>query len=229
MSDITGNVTRLLSELPDNVDLVAVAKTRNADEVAEALAAGVKIVGQNYLQEALKVIAVLHERTGDQSPAPVEWHFIGHMQSNKIGSVISNFQMVETLDSVSHAGRLQRLLREADKVMPVLLEINSGREQSKQGLLPEAVPEFLESITELDRVQVKGLMTMGPWGVGPDDLRQAFRDTNRLFLELDRAAFPGVEMKTLSMGMSASWRLAVEEGANMVRIGADLFGPRTAD
>jgi PLP dependent protein len=226
MSDITANVTRLLSELPDGVDLVAVAKTRSAAEVAEAIAAGVKIVGQNYLQEALPVIAALNDRGGDKSPATVNWHFIGHMQSNKIGQVISNFQMIETLDSASHARRLQRLLTEADTVMPVLLEINSGREEAKQGLLPENIPQFLKEIAELDRVQVRGLMTMGPWGVGPENLRQAFRDTNRLSNELDRAALPGVEMKTLSMGMSASWRLAVEEGANMVRIGADLFGPR---
>ena len=227
MNDITGNVRRLLSDLPDNVDLVAVAKTRSVDEVAEAIAAGVKIVGQNYLQEALPVIAALRERYGEQSSATVSWHFIGHLQSNKIGQVINNFQLIETVDSVSHASRLQGLLKEADLFIPVLLEINSGREQSKQGLLPEAVPSFLEEISKFDRVQVRGLMTMGPWGVEQDILRQAFRDTTTLFRELDRAALPGVKMKTLSMGMSASWQLAVEEGANMVRIGADLFGPRS--
>ncbi|MBL7033830.1 MAG: YggS family pyridoxal phosphate-dependent enzyme [Candidatus Delongbacteria bacterium] len=226
MNTIAANVTQLLREIPSGVQLVAVAKTRSAAEVAEAIAAGIRIVGQNYLQEALPVIESLRESHGDKSREPVSWHFIGHLQSNKIGPVINNFQMIETLESVSHARRLQNLLVTADRVMPVLVEINSGREESKKGLLPEAVPAFLDEVAALDRIAIKGLMTMGPWKANPQASRQAFRDTYALYRQLTEAALPGVEMELLSMGMSASWRVAVEEGANMVRIGADIFGPR---
>ncbi len=226
MSRITANVERLLRELPAGVELVAVAKTRSAEEVAEAIEAGVRIVGQNYLQEALPVMDALASRYGPDSPRPASWHFIGRLQSNKIGRIADRFQLIETLDRSDHARRLQRLLTERERTLPVLLEINSGREESKSGVLPEAVPELMAELAQCDRVLVKGLMTMGPLTEDADLTRTAFRDTYKLFQTLREVERPGLEMRYLSMGMSASWRIAVEEGANLVRIGAGIFGPR---
>jgi len=216
---IRENVERILAELPDGVTLVAAAKTRTAAEVREAIAGGVRIVGQNYVQEAREVLDALG-RCG------VAWHMIGHLQRNKAKEAVRLFDMVETVDSLRLAGKIDRECAEIGRVMPILVEINSAREPQKAGVLPEETVEFVRRLATLRSIRVEGLMTMGPLAADPEEIRPFFAETKRLFDELARLALPNVRMEVLSMGMSDSYLVAIEEGATMVRIGTALFGPR---
>lgn len=215
---IEENVRRILKELPGGVELVAAAKTRTLREIERAAAAGVRIVGENYVQEAAAARAVLGDR--------VRWHFIGHLQKNKVKKAAEIFDMIETVDSVDLAGEIDRRCRRLDKVMSVLIEINSGREPQKFGVLPEKAEALVRALRNMAGIAVKGLMTMGPYAGDPEDARPYFTETRRVFESLRALELPGVEMRWLSMGMTNSYRVAVEEGANMVRLGTLLFGPR---
>lgn len=215
---IKDNVKAIMEELPEGVRLVGAAKTRTPEEILEAVGAGLKIVGQNYVQEAEKAFQVIGNR--------VEWHLIGHLQSNKANKAVKIFDMIETVDSVKLAKAIDRACENLDKVMSVLVEINSGEETQKAGVLPQDAIEIIRELSGLKNVKVMGLMTMGPFSGDPEDSRPYFRKTREIFEELKGLALPGVEMKCLSMGMSNAYKVAIEEGANMVRIGTRLFGER---
>jgi hypothetical protein len=216
---IASAVKRILEELPTGVTLVAAAKGRSVEEVRAAIRAGVMHVGHNYVQEAAKMIPLV--------PESVRWHMIGHLQTNKAKSAVQLFDVIETLDSWRLAQELERHCAALGKVMPVLIEINSGREASKTGVLPEEVDELVERVSQLPHLHVQGLMTMGPRFGDPEAARPYFRITKEAFERLKKANIPNVEMHYLSMGMSNSYRVAIEEGANVVRIGTLLFGERT--
>ena len=218
---IAENVKRLLSELPKGVMLVAAAKARRPEEVLEAVRAGVKIIGENYLQEAEEAYALVGREA--------EWHFIGHLQRNKVKKAVALFDMIETVDSLRLAEEIDRRCAQIDKVMPVLIEVNSGREEQKAGVMPEEVEDLVKAIAKLNHIKVMGLMTMGPYLQKPEDLRPYFRLTRELFERLKKLKLPGVEMRYLSMGMTDSYQIAIEEGANIVRIGTKIFGPREKD
>jgi len=219
MSDfIEENVKRILDELPDGVDLVAAAKTRTPEQVERAIAAGVRLIGENYVQEGEAARAKIGER--------VRWHFIGHLQKNKVKKAVRIFDLIETVDSVDLAREIDRRCAALDKVMPVLIEINSGREPQKFGVMPEDAETLVRRVMEFPFLRIEGLMTMGPFSGDPEDARPYFVETRRIFERLGELDLPGVEMRTLSMGMTNSYRVAVEEGANMVRIGTRIFGPR---
>jgi PLP dependent protein len=216
---INVNIKKLLSELPEGVQLVAAAKTRTPEEIREAIDAGLQIIGQNYVQEAERVRSVI----GDS----VKWHLIGHLQSNKARVAARLFDMIETVDSIKLAAAIDRACREIDKVMPVLIEINSGEEEQKAGVLPEDAASLIKAISELKNVRVMGLMTMGPFSCDPEESRPYFKRTRALFDEIKAMNMPSVEMKYLSMGMSDSYIAAIEEGASLVRIGTMIFGERS--
>ena len=212
------NVNQILSELPEGVQLVAAAKTRQPEEILEAVEAGVKIVGENYVQEAERAYEVIGNR--------VKWHLIGHLQKNKVKKAVRLFDMIETVDSVEIAREIDKRSAEIGKVMPVLIEINSGREEQKTGVLPESAIELVREISAYQNIKVMGLMTMGPRFGNPEDSRPYFVETRKIFDKLKELNLPNVEMKYLSMGMTNSYRIALEEGANMVRLGNRLFGER---
>ncbi|HOJ40124.1 MAG TPA: YggS family pyridoxal phosphate-dependent enzyme [bacterium] len=211
-------VQAILKELPPGVTLVAATKTRSVEEIRQALDAGITVLGENYVQEAEKKQAVLG-RT-------IQWHLIGHLQRNKAGQAVAIFDLIQTLDSWKLAEELDRKARAAGLVLPVLIEVNSGREQQKSGLFPEDVLTFVNRVATLENLSLQGLMTMGPLLEKPESIRPFFRLTREIFEEIKKQGRPGVEMRILSMGMSDTWRLAVEEGANMVRVGTAIFGPR---
>jgi pyridoxal phosphate enzyme (YggS family) len=156
----------------------------------------------------------------------VQWHLIGHLQSNKAKKAVQIFDLIETIDSVKIANIVNRFCAETNKLMPVLIEINSGRESNKTGVLPEKAEELIRQINTLPNLRIQGLMTMGPRFGDPEDSRPYFRKTKALFERLRQADIPNVEMKYLSMGMSNSYEIAIREGANIVRIGTKLFGER---
>jgi hypothetical protein len=215
---IKENVQKILKELPEGVQLVAAAKARTPQEIFEAMEAGVKIVGENYVQEALEAFKFVGHR--------VRWHFIGHLQKNKVKKAVEMFDMIETVDSLKIAEEIDKRCAELGKVMPVLIEINSGREEQKFGVLPEDAEAFLKELTHLKNLKVEGLMTMGPFTGDPENARPYFIETKKIFDKIKSLTLPGLEMKYLSMGMTNSYRIAIEEGANMVRIGTKIFGPR---
>lgn len=215
---IKQNVVRILSELPDGVELVAAAKTRHPEEILQAIEAGVKIVGENYVQEAEPAYEVVGNRA--------KWHFIGHLQRNKVKKAVKLFDMIETVDSVEIAREIDKRCAQIGKVMPVLIEINSGREEQKSGVFPEKAEQLVREISSLQNIRVKGLMTMGPRFGNPEDSRPYFVETKKIFDKLKNLDLPDVEMRYLSMGMTNSYKIAIDEGANIVRIGSKIFGER---
>jgi len=219
MSVITANVRAILADLPPGVELVAAAKTRSAAEILEAVDAGVGAIGENYVQEAADVFPAVGRRA--------RWHFIGHLQSNKAKKAVEIFDLIETVDSLALGREIDKRAAAAGRTMEVLIEINSGREPQKSGVLPEDAEALVLDLAALPRLRVLGLMTMGPYEGAPEDSRPYFAETRRVYAALKTLHVPGLEMRHLSMGMSHSWRVAVEEGATLVRIGTAIFGPRS--
>jgi hypothetical protein len=217
---IAENVAALLKELPAGVLLEAAVKMRSSEEITQAISAGVKIIGENYIQEAEEHYKTVGGRA--------EWHLIGHLQKNKAKKASESFQMIETVDSVGTGQAIDRYCGRASKVMPVLIEVNSGREAQKDGAMPENVEALVRDLSGLKNMKVMGLMTMGPELANPEGLRTYFRETKALFDRIAALTLPGVEMKHLSMGMTDSYKIAIEEGATIVRIGSKIFGPRKA-
>ena len=212
-------VRALLAELPPGVELVAAAKTRTPGEINEAIEAGVQIIGENYIQEAETARAVVGDR--------VRWHFIGSLQNNKVKKAVRLFDMIETVDSVPLAQAIDRESAAAGKLMPVLIEVNSGREPQKSGVLPEDAEVLVKEIAKLEHVKILGLMTMGPRFGDPEGARPYFAETRQIFERLKKLKIDGIEMKYLSMGMTNSYKIALQEGANMVRLGSRIFGERS--
>jgi pyridoxal phosphate enzyme (YggS family) len=215
---ITQSVAQILSELPDGVQLLVAAKSRGPQQIMEAITAGAGIIGENYVQEAEEAYQAIGRRA--------EWHFIGHLQRNKVKTAVAIFDMIETVDSVAIAREIDKRCAQMGKVMPVLIEINSGREEQKTGVYPEDAREMVTEIATCQHIRVMGLMTMGPVSGSPEDARPYFAETGKIFDSLKKLNLPHVEMKYLSMGMSHSYRIALEEGANIIRIGDKIFGKR---
>jgi len=213
------NIAKLLAELPDGVDVVAAAKTRTPEEILEAVQAGIEIVGENYVKEAKEAYEVVGERA--------KWHFIGTLQKHNVRrKALEMFDMIESVDSLEIAREIDRRCAQIGKVMPILIEVNSGREPQKSGVLPEDVAQLIIEISRLRNIKVLGLMTMGPRFGNPEDSRPYFVETRRVFEKIKRLKLPNVEMKYLSMGMTNSYKVALEEGANIIRIGTKIFGER---
>jgi hypothetical protein len=218
MGSITENVKQILAEIPPGVQVIAAAKTRTSPEILEAIAAGIGIIGENYVQEA--------EAAYREIGARVKWHFIGHLQKNKVKKAAAICDMIETVDSLEIAAEIDKRCAGAGKTMPVLIEINSGREPQKAGVYPENARALIEQIATLEHLRVAGLMTMGPLTGQPEEYRPYFTETRKTFESLKNINLPRVEMKYLSMGMTDSYKVALEEGANIVRIGSKIFGER---
>lgn len=208
----------ILRKVPGHVTVLAATKGRSPEEIRAAISAGIEHIGENYVQDALS--------KRPQVPEPATWHMIGHLQRNKAKRALEVFDWVQTLDSLKLAERLERLLSQQERRLPVLVEVNIGREPQKAGVMPEDLGDFLREISRFPHLEVRGLMAIPPAPEDPEDSRPYFRKMRRLFEELSREGIPGVAMEVLSMGMSADWEVAVEEGATMIRLGTVLFGPR---
>jgi len=211
-------VSDIQSSLPEGVIMVAAAKKRYPDEVMAAIEAGVKIIGYNYVQEA--------ERVRQAIEKPAQWHMIGHLQRNKVKKAVQIFDLIETIDSVRLAEEVNKRCISEEKVMPVLIEINSGKESNKTGVLPENARKLILQINSLSNLKILGLMTMGPRFGNPEDARPYFKATSAVFEQIRDEKIPNVEMRYLSMGMSNTYTIAIEEGANIIRLGTVLFGER---
>jgi len=216
---IKHNVQEILAELPDGVELVAAAKTRTPEEILEVVGAGVEIIGENYVQEAKRAYEIVGKKA--------KWHFIGTLQKHNVRrKMVEVFDMIETVDSWEIAREIDKRCAQIGKMMPILIEINSGREKQKSGVLPEDAEELIREVSALKNVKIMGLMTMGPRFGNTEDSRPYFVVTRTIFERIKQLDLPNVEMRYLSMGMTNSYRIAVEEGANVIRIGTKIFGER---
>jgi len=214
---IDENVRRILESLPPGVRLLAATKSRSVNEILQAIEAGVDLIGENYVQEAMKK----YEKIGKR----VEWHFIGHLQKNKVKKALQIFDVIETVDRVDIAKEIDKRVKQIGKVAFVMIEINSAKEPQKSGVMPEKALELAEEIQALENLRLIGVMTMGPLVENPEDIRPYFRLTKGIFDEL-RYIYGDEQIRYLSMGMTDTWKIAIEEGANIVRIGRGIFGPR---
>jgi PLP dependent protein len=226
---IAANYLRLREQIPDHVTIIVAAKTRSVEEVMEVIEAGATDIGENYVQEAEQMRSHLAEKA-----SRVRWHMIGHLQTNKINKSIGVFDTVQTVDSMEKAVAMNRRVERAQREpISVLIEINIGSEFAKAGIRPDEHEPFepymerlVTEMSELDHLQIEGLMTMGPRVGDPEQSRPYFRRTRRLFEQLRTLGLPNVAMRYLSMGMSNSYQVAIAEGSNMVRLGTAIFGPR---
>lgn len=203
---------------PAEVRLVAVSKTKPASMINEAAGAGQRLFGENYVQEFVDKI--------DQVTAPVEWHFIGSLQSNKVKYLRGKVAMIHSVDRLSLAEEIDRQWNKLDRKLDVLLEVNLGEERSKAGTTETGLFELVRRVAALPHLRIRGLMALPPWLDDPEEVRPYFRQLRELAEAIDRLRIPGVEMRELSMGMSHDFEVAVEEGATLVRVGTAIFGER---
>lgn len=202
------------------VTLVAVSKTVEPTRIRAAIAAGVEVLGENRVQEAQGKIAEL------SSEAPVQWHLIGHLQSNKARRAVELFDAVHSVDSLKLAEKLAQAAAELGKRLPVFLEVNLGGEGSKAGIAPHEVLPLCAAINELAALELKGLMAVPPFLDDPAQVRPYFHRLRELRDEAVQAGVVGANFRELSMGMSNDFEVAIEEGATFVRVGTALFGAR---
>ena len=228
MIDIAANYRNILNRMneaatkagrdPKEIKLLAAAKSQSAELLRAAIAAGVRLVGENYVQDA-------REKRRNVLEA-VEWHMIGHLQRNKAKVAAEIFDVIESLDRIELALALDQEGRKRGKRIRALVEVNLGGEQTKSGLARDKVADLLKTVGQLSHLGVEGLMAVPPFRENPEDIRPYFRELRELRMELQNLSIPNVDLKELSMGMTHDYPVAIEEGATIVRIGTALFGPR---
>ena len=220
---IKENYLKIKKEIPDYVKVILAAKMKTSEEIEEAIDAGAEIIGENYVQEAEKMSEALGKKV-----KKVKWHMIGLLQKNKINKAVRIFDCIQTIDSVELADAVDKRAAAIKKEISVFVEINIGSEITKSGVKPEyeIIKELAKHISGLDYLKLEGLMTVGPRAGDPEEVRPYFRKTKEIFDKLKNIGALNVDLKYLSMGMTDSYRVAIEEGANMVRIGTKLFGKR---
>lgn len=228
MSDIAALYRNLLNRIDaaarkagrdgNAIRFLAASKSQSSDVLRAAIAAGVRLIGENYVQEA--------QAKKQAISAPAEWHMIGHLQRNKAKAAVELFDVIETLDSVGLARALDREGERRGKTVRTLIEVNLAGEQSKSGVGPDQLKRLLDEIGSLRHLAVEGLMTVPPLQRDPEAARTYFRALRELRDKFRAAGMSNVRLEELSMGMSEDFAVAIEEGATIVRIGTALFGPR---
>lgn len=202
----------------DDIRIIAVTKTHPASAVREAVEAGLQDIGENRVQEAEKKFVELEG-------LPITRHLIGHLQENKANKAAGIFDMIQSLDKLDTAARLDKKMGELGRRLPVLIEINTSGDASKFGIRPEEAEDFAGRLIELPNLEVNGLMTIGPFDKPMDETRMCFKKLYRIRERL-RTVYKNTGWKYLSMGMSDDYETAIEEGSNMVRLGTVIFGKR---
>ncbi len=207
---------KILAPFPEPVTLVAVTKFQDVEKLRELRKTGQCIFGENRVQELLTKVEPLRDEN-------ITWHVIGHLQTNKVRQIIDEVSMIHSLDRLSLAEEIEKRASAREKVIEVLIQVNIADEEQKFGMSKEEVPVFLEKMQDFPHLKVMGLMLIAPNYENKEDVRPIFKEMYTLFSEMKEKKLSHVEMKYLSMGMSGDYRIAVEEGANMVRIGSAIF------
>lgn len=212
------NACRRAGRTKDDVKLIAVTKTVNADRIMEAISCGIDAIGENKVQE----IVDKFPRIGQN----VEWHMIGHLQTNKVKYIADKVNMIHSLDSLKLAQEIDKRFEAYGRIIDVLVEINIGREESKHGIDQDELIEFINAVRLYKNINICGLMAVAPAFENPESARPYFRKMKELFDDVKHRNIENVNMKYLSMGMTNDFEVAIEEGSNIVRIGSGIFGPR---
>ncbi|WP_234119999.1 YggS family pyridoxal phosphate-dependent enzyme [Clostridium hydrogenum] len=215
--DIANNIEEIRKNIPPDVKLIAVSKTKTVEDMKEAYDCGIRDFGENRVQEFLTKY--------DEFEKDVRWHLIGHLQVNKVKYIVGKVFLIHSLDSVKLLSELEKRYSNEKIFVDALIEINIGREESKSGILMENLDELLEECEKCTHVKIKGIMTVIPIG-DEESNRKYFSQMKVLFNKLKNENLKNIEMKYLSMGMSGDYKIAIEEGANVVRIGQGIFGKR---
>jgi len=203
---------------PGDIQLMAVSKTVSPERIREAMEAGVKVFGENYVQEAREKIPAIGQAA--------EWHMIGHLQTNKVKYVINLFDWVHSVDRLELAKELDKRAGQHSRKLNVLIEVNVSGEESKNGIEPSQVMELVRQVSVLPNLSVRGLMTMPPYSDDPETSRPYFKALRKLRDEISAAAIPNIRIDELSMGMTDDFEVAIEEGATIIRVGRAIFGER---
>lgn len=214
-------VNEKIKSINKDASLIAVTKTIDNDKVNEAIALGVTDIGENRVQEI--------EKKYDEIKGDVNWHMIGHLQSNKVKYIIDKVCLIHSLDRKSLAKEIQKRAKQNDMVAEVLVQVNVSEEETKFGLKVDQVMSFMENMKNYPNIKVKGLMTMAPHEEDTEKTRPVFKKLRELSEEIESKNFENVEMKHLSMGMTNDYEIALEEGATLVRVGTGIFGDRVYD
>ncbi len=205
---------------PEEITLVAVSKTFSEDKIMEACEAGLNVFGENRVQEAEAKILNLKDKFN------IEWHLVGHLQSNKAKKAVPLFEMIQSIDSLETLKKIDRLAEENQKKQSVLIEINTSGEASKFGIRPEETEDFLIKAADLINIEISGLMTIGPFTDDTARIRDSFLMLKDLY-DKSRERFPEMPFNHLSMGMTGDFKTAIECGSNMIRVGRRIFGQRS--
>lgn len=203
---------------PKDVTVIAVSKTKPLSMIEELRECGVMDFGENKVQEIMKKY--------EEIKSPVHWHMIGHFQTNKVKYIVDKVALVHSVDSVKLARQISKEALKHNVIVPVLIQVNLAKEESKSGFLEEELFEALEEVSTLPGIQVRGLMQIAPFVEDPEDNRIYFRRMRQLFVDIKEKNFDNIAMNILSMGMTNDYQVAVEEGSTMVRVGTGIFGER---
>ena len=203
---------------PQEIKLVAVSKTVDADRINEAFKCGITEFGENRVQELCEKYDILDVKCN--------WHLIGHLQTNKVRYIIDRVSMIHSLDSMDLAAEIQKRAEKAGKLVNALVQVNVSSEESKFGINPENALQFVREVSRMGNIRVKGLMTIAPLTQEPEDIRWVFASLRKLHIDIKQENIDNIDMECLSMGMSNDFEVAIEEGSTMVRIGTALFGKR---
>ncbi|MEW6686406.1 MAG: YggS family pyridoxal phosphate-dependent enzyme [Candidatus Edwardsbacteria bacterium] len=228
MLDIQTNLTRVFEQIekaaqrtgrkPEEIVLVAVTKNVEAQKILEALESGVKIIGENRIREAESKLSLIGKKA--------VWHLVGHLQTNKVKKALEIFETIQSVDSLHLASELNQRAKQKNKKIDVLIEVNTSGETTKFGFLPSGVIPALKEMAIFEALNIRGLMTVGLFSSNQEEVRPCFRLLRKLKEEIERLRLDKISIDYLSMGMSGDFEMAIEEGSNMVRIGAAIFGPR---
>lgn len=202
----------------EEVTLIAVSKTKPVETLQEAYDLGVRIFGENKVQELTAKYEAL--------PKDIHWHMIGHLQTNKVKYIIDKAELIHSVDSLKLAETIEKEAAKHDLIADILVEVNVAEEESKFGMKMEEVIPFVEKVSAFPHVRVRGLMTIAPFGEDPEENRSIFADLHKLYIDIKKKNHDNDTVSVLSMGMTNDYEVAIEEGATMVRVGTGIFGAR---
>lgn len=202
----------------DDVTLIAVSKTKPVEMLQEIYDAGIRVFGENKVQELVDKYEVL--------PADIKWQMIGHLQRNKVKYIIDKVDLIHSVDSIRLAETIDKEAEKKGITANILIEVNVAKEDTKFGLMPEDVDDFVEQLANYKHIQVKGLMTIAPFVSDPEENRPIFARLRELSVDIGKKNVDNINMSVLSMGMTNDYQVAIEEGATMVRVGTGIFGAR---
>ncbi len=229
MSQIQENLEQLRARIlkvcekvkrdPEEIKIVAVSKNVAVERIKEALDSGIQIIGENKVQEA--------QAKYNQIDKKILWHLVGHLQTNKVKKALEIFDLIQSVDSLKLAVKINGCAQEKNKVFPILIEVNTSGEKTKYGVKPEETQTLVKKLAELKNLKLKGLMTIAPLTDDKEKVKESFQNLRKTYDESKNMNIPNVDLEYLSMGMSSDFEMALEEGSNMLRIGTAIFGPRS--